>query len=1315
MLRSVRFLVEMLQFISLLLTKRMLNDDKIQYTILISSLEDTMRQRNLKMLALLLAFVMFCLPALSACNQTSSEIETVTGEPGRDGIDGKDGKDGVDGKDGQNGVAGKSAYELAVEKGYQGTLEEWLESLVGEAGTAGQNGSDGKSAYELAVEKGYKGTLEEWLASLIGETGAAGQNGSDGKDGQNGAAGKSAYEIAVENGFKGTEAEWLASLVGAKGEDGTQGSQGEQGIKGDSGVGVANAYVNDEYHLILVLTDGSEVDAGYVGIPIASTTRGEWLHTLVEAMEYTLLDLPEVPTFSDISETVYQKHIETAVQYGLLDLSADEFSPDDTVTREFAIVTAIKAMGYVPDDDIVCTDIDDVQYPEYAQLAITLELVTLVNGKFLPNNPITASEKEAILKVIDKTIHSISEPDGSEEGFVYKDDVVPLFSATGFSMSETNNLIDFTEDGRLKLPLLEETRSLTSGQIITVDNRYAYKVVQTSIVGDSVLVEYVEPEIHEVLDRLDIAGYAYADVAQFQPAEGVTVIQKPALRNISGGTEITPHDSFQVELSVPIEDDLSVDLNLDFSISSIEYKYDIDFAFLVPKVKNAYLIVHPEIEATIGLSDSDKYIGWKDKDGLKKHTVGVLPFIGTDNFGFVIQVSLVYGVEGSFEITFDVLGDFGAQVVNNIPRVICDLEPSIEQVALAAEIKVGMDVAVLAELFNWDLISFSFEVGASAKGEVGVRPTGMICIDAAIAPYCEFSVFEDTIIDDWLNCSATYELFSNNESNPFRMNLHIENLRSIVPECTYDKELTDPEDTDAPPVNPENPTEPETEPETEIEVPTEPPTDPEQPTEPDEPTQEPETEPEESGIYNVPMNLWTVSGHANGLIHKSRPGLGEYVAAGGLEYGALLHQGSVGVGSMDLSQYSKVVIRYGVDDSERTFLHYKYNNENRIMLTKTDSNMYNSPREENIIASSTYTLRGWSLVTIEIDLSNVEYNGPVYVSWDTLAGTFLLIGSIEFYAVEKSTKLDGVFQASDMSVVVGADPNNLTQDCVSLEDDFLHIVPIGSDPYYYLSNVSDAIGKRYVAVCYRSHNATGVNVQIHVGSNDSGPRDHTYGLDVPIVRDDVWSLAIFDTQPLIDAGIYDGSTVSFLRFDPLDAGYKLDDNGNPYKEWSGTYARYDLPENCSIDVKYIGFFESEYSARQYYDNCMNIAFNKPVWTDSVYDEEYHKPSNVTDGDVATRWCALPYGDANLIIDLEKIFSIRELSVFFENATCDHNISISNDGETYTTIQELEPKSSHVCTLYLDGIKAQYIKFSGISDENGMLSWYSIYEVKVYVT
>ena len=144
------------------------------------------------------------------------------------------------------GRDGKSAYELAVEKGYTGTLEQWLESLNG---SDGATGSDGKSAYELAVEMGYTGTLEEWLESLKGNTGADGKsayelavemgytgtlaewlaslNGGDGNDG------KSAYELAVEKGYTGTLEQWLESL---KGESGNNGNDGDDGPKGDDGI-----------------------------------------------------------------------------------------------------------------------------------------------------------------------------------------------------------------------------------------------------------------------------------------------------------------------------------------------------------------------------------------------------------------------------------------------------------------------------------------------------------------------------------------------------------------------------------------------------------------------------------------------------------------------------------------------------------------------------------------------------------------------------------------------------------------------------------------------------------------------------------------------------------------------------------------------------------------------------------------------------------------------------------------------------------------------------------------------------------------------
>lgn len=60
----------------------------------------------------------------------------------------------------------------------------------GPAGPAGRDGAvgyDGKSAYELAVDNGFEGTEVEWLASLKGETGATGPAGAQGPAGQNGA------------------------------------------------------------------------------------------------------------------------------------------------------------------------------------------------------------------------------------------------------------------------------------------------------------------------------------------------------------------------------------------------------------------------------------------------------------------------------------------------------------------------------------------------------------------------------------------------------------------------------------------------------------------------------------------------------------------------------------------------------------------------------------------------------------------------------------------------------------------------------------------------------------------------------------------------------------------------------------------------------------------------------------------------------------------------------------------------------------------------------------------------------------------------
>lgn len=71
-------------------------------------------------------------------------------------------------------MANKKVINLATED----YVNELVENIELTPGPAGESGADGKSAYQSAVEKGFEGTEEEWLASLKG---AQGEKGEDGK------------------------------------------------------------------------------------------------------------------------------------------------------------------------------------------------------------------------------------------------------------------------------------------------------------------------------------------------------------------------------------------------------------------------------------------------------------------------------------------------------------------------------------------------------------------------------------------------------------------------------------------------------------------------------------------------------------------------------------------------------------------------------------------------------------------------------------------------------------------------------------------------------------------------------------------------------------------------------------------------------------------------------------------------------------------------------------------------------------------------------------------------------------------------------
>lgn len=98
-----------------------------------------------------------------------------------------------------------------------------------------------------ACSKNDKPFYQKWIDKLQGATGAQGERGEQGYQGEQGVPGQ-------------------------------QGATGEKGEQGEQGVGVRGSYWTDEGELILILTDGTEINAGKIPPSEQAHTHsyGEW-------------------------------------------------------------------------------------------------------------------------------------------------------------------------------------------------------------------------------------------------------------------------------------------------------------------------------------------------------------------------------------------------------------------------------------------------------------------------------------------------------------------------------------------------------------------------------------------------------------------------------------------------------------------------------------------------------------------------------------------------------------------------------------------------------------------------------------------------------------------------------------------------------------------------------------------------------------------------------------------------------------------------------------------------------------------------------
>lgn len=144
----------------------------------------------------------------------------------------------------------KNAYQIAVENGFLGTVEDWLASLKGEKGADGQDGINGKDGID-------------------GKNGVDGQNGKDGTNGTDG-RGITSSEINANGELVLTYSDGSAvnvgAVVGAKGEKGEKGDTGATGADGSDYVltdtdksDIANIVINEYDSSLMAILGGDSV------------------------------------------------------------------------------------------------------------------------------------------------------------------------------------------------------------------------------------------------------------------------------------------------------------------------------------------------------------------------------------------------------------------------------------------------------------------------------------------------------------------------------------------------------------------------------------------------------------------------------------------------------------------------------------------------------------------------------------------------------------------------------------------------------------------------------------------------------------------------------------------------------------------------------------------------------------------------------------------------------------------------------------------------------------------------------------------------
>lgn len=229
------------------------------------------------------------------------------------------------------GAAGESAYEIAVNNGFEGTEEEWLESLRG-SGPSFEIGTVTTVGSEESAEVTNGGTDKDIILNFEIPQGKQGIQGPAGKDGispivavqraEDGVSiiitdGTGTTTATVKDGAQGKQgpagADGAKGDKGDPGDTGSQGPTGEKGETGDSGVYIGETEPTDPDVNVWIDPNGQPSAVSASSVSFDDTTAQTGTSNVQDAIDYLVQNGVGEPGEDGLPALTYGKAKETTV------------------------------------------------------------------------------------------------------------------------------------------------------------------------------------------------------------------------------------------------------------------------------------------------------------------------------------------------------------------------------------------------------------------------------------------------------------------------------------------------------------------------------------------------------------------------------------------------------------------------------------------------------------------------------------------------------------------------------------------------------------------------------------------------------------------------------------------------------------------------------------------------------------------------------------------------------------------------------------------------------------------------------------------